>query len=179
MTEAHDVVIIGAGIAGSALAIALARRGIQVLLLEKSSVHQDRIRGEWMPPWGVEECQKLGILPDLLRGGAHIVKQRISYAEGVSPDAARRRPRDLTTILPGVPGALTLYHPAMCDTLNAAAVAAGATLLRGVGRFEVRPGSPPSVSFTVNGARQELRPRLIVGADGRGSHVARQIGAHV
>lgn len=46
--------------------------------------------------------------------------------EGVSPEAARKRARDLSTIRPGMPGALTLYHPAMCDVLNAAADAAGA-----------------------------------------------------
>ena len=49
-----EVVIIGAGIAGGALGTALARRGMSVLLLEKTLVHQDRVRGEYLAPWGVD-----------------------------------------------------------------------------------------------------------------------------
>lgn len=41
-----DAVIVGAGIAGSTLAVALARWGFGVTLLEKSAVHVDRVRGE-------------------------------------------------------------------------------------------------------------------------------------
>ena len=46
MSKDAEVVIAGAGVAGSSMAIVLARLGIAVLLLEKSSVHVDRIRGE-------------------------------------------------------------------------------------------------------------------------------------
>jgi NADPH-dependent 2,4-dienoyl-CoA reductase/sulfur reductase-like enzyme len=49
-----DVVIVGAGIAGGALATALARSGVSVLLLEKTRLHHDRVRGESMVPWGVK-----------------------------------------------------------------------------------------------------------------------------
>ena len=37
MTRAPDVAIVGAGVAGAALAVVLARRGVSVLLLEKQS----------------------------------------------------------------------------------------------------------------------------------------------
>jgi flavin-dependent dehydrogenase len=40
----HDVVIVGAGIAGGALAAVLARAGVEVLLLEKSETFADRVR---------------------------------------------------------------------------------------------------------------------------------------
>src|SRR5262249_36995618 len=53
---------------------------------------------------------------------------------------------------------------------------AGATVLRGVEGISVTAGEPPTISFTIEGQRREMRPRLIVGADGRGSDVARQIG---
>ena len=48
-----DVVVIGAGIGGSAIAWALAQSGLDVLILEKTTVHKDVVRGEWMAPWGV------------------------------------------------------------------------------------------------------------------------------
>ena len=52
MTVRHDydVVIVGAGVAGGALAARLARDGLTVLVLERTRVHVDRIRGEWLAP---------------------------------------------------------------------------------------------------------------------------------
>jgi 2-polyprenyl-6-methoxyphenol hydroxylase-like FAD-dependent oxidoreductase len=79
-------------------------------------------------------------------------------------------------MVPGVRGALNLGHPRICDTLNAAAQAAGAIILRGVDKIQVYPGRQPSVEFIHQGTARSLMPRLIVGADGRGSSVARQVG---
>jgi len=55
----------------------------------------------------------------------------------------------------------------------------GATLLRGVSRVTLEPGLPPTVSFEHEGKQNTVRPRLVIGADGRGSTVARQIGAQI
>lgn len=54
--EDFDVAIVGAGIAGGALATRLARDGKSVLLLERTLVHIDRIRGEFLAPLGVSEA---------------------------------------------------------------------------------------------------------------------------
>ena len=72
-----DVVIAGAGIGGSALATVLARAGLDVLVLEKETVYRDRVRGEWIAPWGVAETKRLGLY-DLLRaaGGHHVTEHR-------------------------------------------------------------------------------------------------------
>lgn len=56
-----DVVIVGAGILGSALAVALADQGRSVILLEKSLKEPDRIVGELLQPGGVEALTKLGL----------------------------------------------------------------------------------------------------------------------
>jgi squalene monooxygenase len=56
-----DVVIIGAGILGSALAVALADQGRSVMLLEKSLKEPDRIVGELLQPGGVQALQDLGL----------------------------------------------------------------------------------------------------------------------
>ena len=63
MTREAEVVIVGGGISAGALATALSRCGIAVLVLEKSRVHQDRVRGEFLATWGVGEAQELGIHP--------------------------------------------------------------------------------------------------------------------
>jgi squalene monooxygenase len=56
-----DVVIVGAGILGSALAVALANQGRSVILLEKSLKEPDRIVGELLQPGGVQALEKLGL----------------------------------------------------------------------------------------------------------------------
>jgi len=55
--ETFDVIIIGGGIAGSALAAVLARKGRAVLVLERSTVYRDKVRGEFFHAWGVAEAQ--------------------------------------------------------------------------------------------------------------------------
>lgn len=56
-----DVVIVGAGIAGCALAVALGRQGRSVILLERSLKEPDRIVGELLQPGGVLALEQLGL----------------------------------------------------------------------------------------------------------------------
>jgi len=51
-TQAFDVIIVGGGLAGSALAGVLAQSGLGVLLVEREARFRDRIRGEVTWPWG-------------------------------------------------------------------------------------------------------------------------------
>jgi hypothetical protein len=59
--ESFDLVIVGGGIAGNALAAVMARAGKAILVLERSTAYRDRVRGEGMHAWGVAEAQGLGI----------------------------------------------------------------------------------------------------------------------
>jgi menaquinone-9 beta-reductase len=171
-----DVVIVGAGIAGSALAVSLAGSGHGVMLLEKSTVHVDRVRGEFIVPWGVAEAKALGILDVLENAGGNYTVRSVPYGEELSPEDARKYSVPMDRMVPGVQGALNLGHPRICNTLNEAAIAAGATLLRGVDRIQVSAGLPPCIEFTHSGSNTTLSPRIVIGADGRGSAVARQAG---
>ena len=59
--HSSDVVVIGAGILGTAVAVAFARQGRSVTILEKSLKQPDRIVGELLQPGGVEALKKLGL----------------------------------------------------------------------------------------------------------------------
>ena len=72
-----DVVIVGAGIAGGALGTALARGGFEVALLERESNYPDRVRGEFMAPWGVTELAKLELLQPLREAGALFTRHNV------------------------------------------------------------------------------------------------------
>lgn len=171
-----EVVIVGAGIAGGAMATVLARAGLEVLLLEKTLEHRDVVRGEWIAPWGVDETRRLGLYELYREAGGHHVARHVSYDEDVAATACEAAAFDLHSIAPDHPGPLCLGHPRMCDLLDAAAVDAGVTLLRGITRLQVEPGAPPTVTFSVDGVEHIVTPRLVVGADGRNGVVARQIG---
>jgi menaquinone-9 beta-reductase len=171
-----DAVIVGAGIAGSALAVSLARSGYSVTLLEKSTVHVDRVRGEFIVPWGVAEAKTVGILDVLENAGANYTVRSIPYGEEFSPEVARKYTVPMDQMVPGIQGALNLGHPSICNALNDAAIGAGATLLRGVDRIQVKAGLPPQIEFTHSGANHSISPKIVIGADGRGSAVARQVG---
>jgi 2-polyprenyl-6-methoxyphenol hydroxylase-like FAD-dependent oxidoreductase len=137
-----DVVIIGAGVAGGALGTRLARDGLGVLILERTLLHVDRIRGEVMLPWGVHEAMQLGVLDDLLAADGHYNTKASRFDAGVPIDVSRANSMDLSAMIPGVEGAMSFGYPRLCDTLNQAAQTAGATLLRGVSSIMVEPGPP-------------------------------------
>lgn len=179
MSAPYEIVIVGAGIAGGALATVLARHGRRVLLLEKTLVHLDRVRGEYLQPWGVVELKRLGLLERVLVAGANVISRNVFYDENTTPQDAEKRPRRYDNVFDGIPGCLGFGHPQFCDLLNRTAVEAGATLLRGVRDLDITPGSPPRLGFTVDGVRHEHRPLLIVGADGRGSQVGKLAGIGV
>lgn len=56
-----DICIVGAGVAGAALACTLANSGKQVCVIEKDWRAPDRIVGELMQPDGIEQLQQMGL----------------------------------------------------------------------------------------------------------------------
>jgi len=167
----YDLVIVGGGIGGSALATVMARAGKSVLLLEQSVVYEDRVRGEWIAPWGVAEVQRVGLYDLLMGAGGHHIGRHITYDETLEPAAAEASSTALNVFKPGVPGPLCLRHPVHCQTLFDAAGQAGAATLRGVSVTAVSADADPHVTYEVDGQTATARGRLLVGADGRTSQV--------
>ena len=65
-----DVLIIGGGVAGSAMAACLTDKGYQVILVEKSEKPQDTARGDHIQPFVCEILNQWGVLDDFFDAGA-------------------------------------------------------------------------------------------------------------
>jgi 2-polyprenyl-6-methoxyphenol hydroxylase-like FAD-dependent oxidoreductase len=174
--DSYDLVIVGGGIAGSALATVMARAGRKVLVLERCEAFEDRVRGEWIAPWGVAEAQRLGLYELLVAAGGHHLTRHISYDESLDPAVAEAATLPLGIFKPGVPGPLCLGHPRHCQTLIEAAAEAGADVRRGVDVTRIEAGPAPVVAFEHAGKAYEAHGRLVVGADGRASQVREAAG---
>jgi len=174
-----DVVIVGAGIAGGALGTVLARAGFEVVLVERENNYRDRVRGEYMTPWGVTELTRLELLQPLRQAGALFTKRSVPYDEIFAPAEAEGRVLDLTKMHAEGIGALCLGHPATCNIFAQLATTSGASVLHGTRESSLIPGSRPIVSCLHDGASREFRPRLVVCADGRNSSTRKKLGFKV
>lgn len=65
--DSFDIIVVGAGVVGSALSTALGRTGRRVAVVERDLSEPDRIVGELLQPGGVRALQLLG-LSDTLEG---------------------------------------------------------------------------------------------------------------
>jgi menaquinone-9 beta-reductase len=156
----YDLVIVGGGLGGAALAKAMAERGARVLVLEREIAFRDRVRGELVAPWGAADLQQLGLYDSILEGSG----KTLPFVDfGMGP------PRPLLETTPQKLPFLGICHPRAQEIVLAAAARAGAEIRRGVQVQEVQPGNPPAVRFSNGAASQTLHARLVVGADGRDS----------
>jgi 2-polyprenyl-6-methoxyphenol hydroxylase-like FAD-dependent oxidoreductase len=173
-----QVIVVGGGIAGCALATRLAVAGVTVTVLERDHVYRDIVRGEALVPWGFQEATQLG-LADVILGtdGVSVMTKMVPYDEGLSVDEARRHTRDLSTALPNAPGVVGVGHPELRESLATAAAKAGATVIRGVRHSVVHAGADPAVTYEVDGGTRTERCGLVVGADGKTSAVRSALGA--
>lgn len=168
-----DVAVVGGGVAGSALAGALAAAGLGVAIVEREPAFKDRIRGEALHPWGAAEADRLGLVPTLRAAGAQPLPIWQRYA-GRLPAPPYRWSDDVPAghVEWGVP------HPALQRALLAEAAARGVRVLRPASATGYRslPGAGAELDVVGADAKTTIRTRLVVGADGGRSATRRWIG---
>jgi 2-polyprenyl-6-methoxyphenol hydroxylase-like FAD-dependent oxidoreductase len=164
--QAFDVIVVGGGIAGSALAGVLARAGLGVLLLEREAAYRDRIRGEITWCWGVAEARRLGLQTVMERAGS-IEIPRFQKLENRTVISTYEFPRE------PIAG---FSHPRLQEELFEWAGSAGATTMRPAKAVSVSLNGHPEVAVAHDGRETVFQGRLVVGADGKTSAARRWAG---
>jgi menaquinone-9 beta-reductase len=160
-----DVVVVGAGPAGSSIALRLSRAGVGVALLERKRFPRDKVCGEYLSPGALAALSDLGVARDVFSLG-HPIRRVALSAFGRGP---------VIMALPAG-GALALSRADLDSILRGAAIAAGATPLDGV-FCDLREGEPWRVAYRdASGTERHCTARVVVGADGAWSSVARSAG---
>jgi menaquinone-9 beta-reductase len=167
--EETDVLVVGAGPAGSATAAWLARLGIDVLLADAAVFPRDKTCGDGLTPRAIGELQRLG-LGDWLR--AHTVNHGLR-AHGFGQ----------TLLLPWPGGTLPDWGSAVArteldDHLRTTAIKAGARAIDGVRAVDVRrEGARVSTVVLSRGDETlEIDCRRLVVADGVRSPLGKLLG---
>ncbi|MGW2057899.1 geranylgeranyl reductase family protein [Streptomyces sp. NPDC001840] len=170
--EEADVIVVGAGPAGSSAAFHLARAGVDVLLLEKSHFPREKVCGDGLTPRAVHQLIRMGIdinAPGWMRSrGMRWVKgERQVHIDwpslGRYPDFGLSRSR----------------HD-FDDILARHAVAAGARLRTGVKVTHPvldRAGRVTGVGATSEAQEPvEYRAPIVIAADGASARLALALG---
>ena len=158
-----DVLVVGAGPAGAATALRLARAGLEVTILERSRFPRRKVCGEYLSAGAVAALDELE-LGEAVRAVAAPLQGVRLVVPGLEPVALR---------FPG--GALSLARERLDGAILDAAIAAGARLVYDHALdVTFARGRVAGVRTAASG---DLSARFVVGADGIGSLVARKVGA--
>lgn len=128
MTGAHDMLIVGGGLAGAAFATRLADAGRDVVVIEREAGPHDKVCGEFLSCEALDHLDRLGLAPARL-GAVPIDTIHLVGGHGA---ASRRLPFQ----------AASLSRRMLDEMLLERAQAAGARVLRGAGvaRLESQDG---------------------------------------
>lgn len=166
----RDAIVIGAGLAGCSIAVQLARRGLDVLLLESATYPVHKLCGEFLSPEVRGHFRDLGVSEaiDAARPAA-IRRVVVTTRSGLKWTAA----------LPG--DAIGLSRWRLDPLLFDAAAGAGANCLLGADVRDVRGSASTGfeVTYRHEGATIVEACRLAVGAFGKRSRLDRTFGREV
>jgi 2-polyprenyl-6-methoxyphenol hydroxylase-like FAD-dependent oxidoreductase len=171
MSNAYDMIVVGARCAGSPTAMLLARKGYRVLLLDRATFPSDTLSTHWIHAPGVAALKRWGLLQRVAATGCPPIS---TYSFDFGPFTVTGTPRPTD-------GVATAYGPrrTVLDALLVeAAVEAGVEMRQdfSVDDLLFERGRVIGIRGRKNGGSQvEERASLVIGADGRQSLVARAV----
>jgi flavin-dependent dehydrogenase len=172
MTAMLDVLVVGAGPAGSIAATVLARTGARVRIVDRASFPREKLCGDTINPGTVEILRRLKVAGGIDARGLPITGMRVTGERGVSVEA--RYPDGLNGI------AVTrseLDWQLLQHAMRAGASFDSSVVVRDALVSENRPGRTLSGVTAASGGRlSDIRARVTIAADGRRSTLAFGLG---
>ena len=159
----YDVAVVGAGPVGSVCALAHARKGARVALLEANPKASERMAGEWLHPPAVRILREIGI--DMPPGSAPGKGFVVSPEDGSDP---------ISLPYPDESGGLVCDHTTLVSSLREATE--NQANIDFISPARVKAVGDGRLTFSVDGDDHALTAERIVGADGRASIVRRSLG---
>lgn len=164
MYDSKSVLIVGGGIAGLVLAIALRRSGIDTTIAEISSAWTPKGSGIHLYSNALRALDSIGIAQDIVAAGSS--HDFYDYSDPL--DQHRVRVRYPRLAGDGLPALATITRQALQDILVTTAQRAGADIRLGTTVADIsenhRPGDPRALVALSNGAKEPYD--LIIAADG-------------
>ncbi len=168
----YDVIVVGARCAGSPTAMLLARRGHRVLVIDKRTFPSDTLSSHFMHQQGVAHLKRWGLLDRLVALGAPPVR---STSMNFGPFAIRGSALPVDGVAEAYATRRTLLDKMLVD----AAAESGAEVRDGFTAegLTFENGRVSGIRGRVNGRDVTESAAIVIGADGKGSMVAREAGA--
>lgn len=172
-----DVIVVGGGPAGSTMSWTLAKRGLNVLVLDKAAFPREKVCGDFVEPRGLRIIDEMGCLQKLEENDPLPISRVAMYLQsecryqGPIPFYGRH------DNLP--PHGYIIARYDLDSTMLEAAERAGAVVLQETTAKEIRFQKERVVIQAVrHGKSLEFSAPLLVGADGCNSVVAKSVGLH-
>jgi flavin-dependent dehydrogenase len=169
----YDTIVIGSRCAGAPTAMLLARAGRRVLVVDRAMFPSDVLSGHTIQPAGVARLQRWGLL-DKVRATGVPFTSTVRFDFG--PIVLEGEPVSVD----GISDAVCIRRTVFDTLLTAEAAAAGAEVRQGfnVQALLWRDGRVVGIrGRDATGATVEEQARIVIGADGARSFVARAVGA--
>ncbi len=171
----YDAIVVGARCAGSPTAMLLARAGHRVLLVDRATFPSDALSTHYIHQPGVAALDRWGMLERVAATGAPPIRR---FRFDLGPFALEGAPPPLGDI----DAAYSVRRAILDEILLEGAAAAGAEVRTGfaVDELILEHGRVAGIGGRArDGGRVTARARLVIGADGMGSLVARGAGARM
>lgn len=175
MPRPYDAIVVGARCAGAPTAMLLARRGYRVLLVDRSSFPSDTVSTLVIHATGLGALRRWGLLDTVIGSGCPPVP---TYTFDFGPLVIAGKPRPVEGITEAYAPRRTVLDKILVD----AAAAAGVEVRErfSVEEILIEEGTVVGIRGRDHDGRAVLeRARVVVGADGHNSRVARAVGAEV